>query len=299
MKYIIDTDPGIDDSIAICMAVRSGLNIIGFTLAPGNIPQVKSSENLKIVQEFLGTNIKMYKGQPDKKKNQETAEYAHGIDGLGYYAFPNKSTKKYERTKAENFIIKSAKKYKDDLTLVCLGSSTNLYNALKKKKSLPKYLKHVIIMGAAYDPEADKQYKDFNIRSNPKAAKLVYETKFDDVKIVTHEMGIEAYIEKDYAKILKKSSDSVSRFIGLISEKYIEFAESRHGTPGIESPDPITISSIIDPSIVKFKPCDIKIVTKGEDKGEAKITFNDESTKQIAVSCNVAKYRKLFKSIFN
>ena len=121
------------------MAVRGGLDIIGFTLAPGNIPQVKSSENLKIVQEFLGTNIKMYKGQPDKKTNQETAEYAHGVDGLGYYAFPSKSNKKYERTKAENFIIKSAKKYKDDLTLVCLGSSTNLYNALKKKKSLKKF----------------------------------------------------------------------------------------------------------------------------------------------------------------
>jgi len=298
MKYIIDTDPGIDDSIAICMAVRCNLNIIGFTLARGNIPQVKSSENLKIVQEFLGTNIKMYKGKPDQKRSQETAEYAHGIDGLGYYVFPGKSTKKFQRTKAENFIIKSARKYKDDLTLVCLGSLTNLYNALKKDKNLTKYLKHVIIMGAAYDPKAEKQYKDFNIRSNPRAAKFVYETNFDDMKIVTHEMGLKNYIEKEYADVLKKSEDKVSRFIGLISEKYIEFGEQAHGTPGIESPDPITIASIVDPSIITFKPCDIKIIVTGDDKGVCEITFNEESNHYIAVRSDVKKYREFFKSIF-
>ena len=63
MKYIIDTDPGIDDSIAIAMAVKNNLDIIGFTLASGNIPQVKSEKNLKVVQEILGTNIKMYKNK--------------------------------------------------------------------------------------------------------------------------------------------------------------------------------------------------------------------------------------------
>ena len=67
MKYIIDTDPGIDDSIAIAMAVKNNLDIIGFTLASGNIPQVKSEKNLKVVQEILGTNIKMYKGEPEKE----------------------------------------------------------------------------------------------------------------------------------------------------------------------------------------------------------------------------------------
>lgn len=299
MKYIIDTDPGIDDSIAICMAVKSKMDIIGFTLAPGNIPQEKSQKNLKIIQEFLGTNIKMYKGEPDNLKKQETAEYAHGIDGLGYYVFPDISKKKYERTKAENFIIKSAKKYKDNLTLICLGSSTNLYNAIRKEKNLPKYLKHVVIMGAAYDPEAKKQYKDFNIRSNPKAAKLVYETKFDDVKIVTHEVGLHTYIEKEYVKTLKNSNDLISRFIGLISEKYIEFGESAHKTPGIESPDSATIASIIDPSMIKFEPCDIKIISTGEDKGEARVTIKEKSNYMIATSCDLEKYRKMFKEMFH
>lgn len=298
MKYIIDTDPGIDDAIAICMAVKSNLNIIGFTLANGNVGQDKSSRNLIHIQDILGTNIKMYKGEKEKPGSHEIAEYAHGKDGLGYYTYPDISNKKYERTKAENFIIKSARKYKDDLTLICLGSLTNLSNALKKDKNLTKYLKHVVIMGAAYDPKKDEQYKDFNIRSNLKAAKLVYETPFDDVKIVTHEVGLKSFIEKKYIENLKNSSDKVSRFIYLISEKYMDFAKERHGTNGLESPDPVTIASILDSSIVKFKPCEVKIVSRGENKGESKITIKEDSTHMISISSDIKKYRELFKSIF-
>ena len=49
MKYIIDTDPCIDDAIAIAMAIRNNLDIIGFTLASGNIPAYKSEKNLKVI----------------------------------------------------------------------------------------------------------------------------------------------------------------------------------------------------------------------------------------------------------
>ena len=53
MKYIIDTDPGIDDAIAIMLGVRNNLDIIGFTMASGNIPLEKSINNLKVIEDFL------------------------------------------------------------------------------------------------------------------------------------------------------------------------------------------------------------------------------------------------------
>ena len=42
MKYIIDTDPGIDDAIGIMLGVKNNLDIIGFTLATGNIAEEKA-----------------------------------------------------------------------------------------------------------------------------------------------------------------------------------------------------------------------------------------------------------------
>ena len=115
MKYIIDTDPGVDDAIAIMLGIKNKLDVIAFTLASGNIQASKSEKNIKIIQEFLGTNIKMYRGKKENKCNHETAEYAHGKDGLGYAVFTDSMIKgKFSKMKAEDLIIKASKKYKDD-----------------------------------------------------------------------------------------------------------------------------------------------------------------------------------------
>ena len=145
MKYIIDTDPGVDDAIAIMLGIKNKLDVIAFTLASGNIPASKSEKNIKIIQEFLGTNIKMYRGKKENKCNHETAEYAHGKDGLGYAVFTDSMIRgKFSKMKAEDLIIKASKKYKDDLTIICLGPLTNIANALKKDPKLAYRVKHLV-----------------------------------------------------------------------------------------------------------------------------------------------------------
>ncbi len=294
MKYIIDTDPGIDDAIAIMLGIKNNLDIIGFTLASGNIPVEKSEKNLKIIQEFLKTDIKMYKGKIENKCNHETAEYAHGKDGLGYAVFPDFSKKKFEKMSAEDFIIKASKKYKDNLTLICFGPLTNLANAIKKDKNLHKRLKHVLIMGTTYNPDEKEPYMEFNVNVDPASANLVFETDFSDVKVVTHEIGVKSFVEKDYVLQLKDSNDLVSRFVGLISEKYMEFSYDHYGTVGLGTPDPTTIASIIDPMIVKFEPCVVKI----ERNGQCHITLTDESNFMISTDFDLERFRKVFKNTF-
>ena len=299
MKYIIDTDPGIDDAIAIIMGVKNNLDIIGFTLASGNIPVEKSEKNLKIIQEFLNTNIKMYKGSKENKCNHETAEYAHGKDGLGYAVFPDFSKKKFEKTKAEDFIIKASKKYKDDLTILCFGPLTNLANAIKKDPKLVNRLKHVVIMGTTYDPESKEPYIEFNVSVDPVSAKVVFESNFSDIKVVTHEIGVKSFVEKDYVLNLRNSDDLVSRFVGEIAQKYIEFSYDHYGTIGLGTPDPTTIASIIDPKIIKFEPCNVEIVSEGDKKGECHVTLTDKSNIMVSTSFDLEKFRGVFKDTFN
>lgn len=299
MKYIIDTDPGIDDAIAIMMGVRNKLDIIGFTLASGNIPAYKSEKNLKVIQEFLGSNIKMYRGSKENKCNHETAEYAHGKDGLGYAVFPDFSKKRFEKMSAEDFIIKSSKKYKDDLTMICFGPLTNLAYAIKKDKNLVKRLKHVLVMGTTYNPDEKEPYLEFNVNVDPASARFVFNTPFEDIKVVTHEIGVKSFIEKDYVLGLRESDDLVSRFVGLISEKYIEFSYEHYGTVGLGTPDPTTIASIIDPNIIKFSYCDVDIVSRGKDKGECHITLTNKSNVMVSTDFDLERFRKVFKDTFN
>lgn len=293
MKYIIDTDPGVDDAVAIMMAVKNNLDIKGFTLVSGNVPYEKSENNLKIIQDFLNTNIKMYKGVKNDAIKTVSAEHVHGKDGLGYCVFPE-SKRKYEKLSAEDYIIKASKKYKDDLTLVCLGPLTNLANAIKKDKKLPGRIKHLIIMGATYDPGATEDYIEFNVSVDPEASKLVFESDFEDIKLITHEIGVKAFIEKSYIDKLRNSEDIISRFIASISQKYIEFNQETFNISGLCCPDPSTISSIVDESIIEYKPCSV-IMT---DKNTTHVDLVDESNIKVAVKINLEKFREIFKKTF-
>ncbi len=298
MKYIIDTDPGIDDALAILLGVRNHLDIIGFTLASGNIPVEKSEKNLKIIQDFLDSNIKMYKGTVTHDCNHETAEYAHGKDGLGYAVFPDTNTRHLEKMSAEDFMIKASKKYKDDLTIVCFGPLTNLAKAIKKDQGLTNRIKHVLIMGATYDPEEKEPYIEFNINGDPEAARTVFEAPFEDIKVVTHEIGVQSFIEKDYVENLRNSDHLLSRFVALISEKYMEFCYDHYGTIGLGAPDPTTIATIIDPEIVKFEPAKVKIMTHGSERGQSKVELTDKSNIMVSTDFDIEKFRKLFKKTF-
>lgn len=298
MKYIIDTDPGIDDAIAIIMGIKHKLDVIGFTLATGNVELEKSENNLKVIEDFLETNIPIFNGEIKNASNKETAEYAHGISGLGYAVFPKNKTRRIEKMSAEDFIIKASKKYKNELTLVCLGPLTNLANAIRKDKSLPKRIKKLVVMGATYDPEATKVYKEFNIKIDPSAANLVFNSPFEEIKVITHEVGVKSFVEKEYVENLKNSRELISRFVGLIAEKYIEFSYDHYGTIGLGTPDPMTIASILDETIITFEPFKIEVVTDGEDAGNSFATKVDKSNILLSTKFDLEKFRTLFKDTF-
>lgn len=298
MKYIIDTDPGIDDAIAIMLAKKNNLDILGFTLSSGNIELSKAENNLKVIMNVLNIKADIHKGFHQNKLNESTAEFAHGKDGLGYTVFP-KMGKKVSKVFAEDFIIKASKKYKDNLTLICLGPLTNLACALKKDKKLAKRLKHVVIMGATYAPNSSEKYKEFNVTIDPKAAKIVFESQIEDIRVVTHELGVKSFIEREYIDNLKYSEDRHSRFLNMIAEKYMDFSYEHYGTVGLGTPDPTTIASIISDDIVKFCPATIDVVSTGDNRGECNVSLTDKSNILISVDFDLEKFRELFKKTFS
>ena len=294
MKYIVDTDPGIDDAIAIMLGIKNNLDIIGFTIASGNIPVPKCENNLKIIEDFLNVNIPIYRGKKKNECNQEYAEFAHGKDGLGYAVFPFNKHRKIERTYAENFIIKASKKYKKDLTIICLGPLTNLANAIKKDKNLPQRINKIVVMGTSYNPYTKNKYIEFNVKIDPQAARSIFSAPFDHIEVITHEIGIKSYIEKDYINSLHDSDDITCRFLSNIAQKYIEFSFEHYRTLGLGTPDPTTIASIIDPSIITYVPAKIEI----NDKCECNITRLPESNLMISRDFDLDKFRELFKKTF-
>lgn len=288
MKYIIDTDPGIDDAIAIMLGVKNNLNIIGFTLATGNVDPDNSENNLKVIEDVLGIDTKIYKGEIINTSNAG-APFAHGDDGLGNI-FHEKIDRDVEKKSAEDFIIESVNKNENDITIICLGPLTNLAHAIEKDSSIIKKISKVVIMGTSYDPDATIVYNEFNISVDKDAARKVLSSNIKEIKLVTHEVGVDSFIEKDYIDSLKDSNDEVSKFVNKIAQKYIEFTKEYNHIIGLSTPDPTTIASVIDESIVTFDPC--KVDT------DFNITLTEKSNIYVSTDFNLEKFRKLFKDTF-
>ena len=291
MKYIIDTDPGIDDALAIMLGYLNHLDIIGFTLATGNIEKEKSKNNLKVIQKVLNSNIKMYEGTNSNIPNSYAA-FAHGEDGLGNTFFPEIDMP-FEEISAEDFIISKADELENNLTIICLGPLTNLANALKRRPDIASKIAEVVIMGTSYSTDIANKYEEFNIKIDPLSASLVLSSPFKKIRCVTHEIGVKSYIEINDIEKLTTSNKTVSKFAYMIAQKYIEFTKEHNHIIGLSTPDPTTMASVIDESIVTFKPCNLKI-----NGNYTVITLTEKSNIYVSVDFNLQKFRELFMKTF-
>ncbi|XP_028074384.1 uridine nucleosidase 1-like isoform X6 [Camellia sinensis] len=158
-KIIIDTDPGIDDSVAIFMAFQTPqLEVLGLTTIFG-YPDVPVAE---------GSPEPLKGGTPD------VAYFIHGLDGLGDTNLPPPKSKKIEKTASE-FLVDMVSEYPGQVSILALGPLTNLALAVKKDSSFASKVKRVVILGGSFfalgnvNPAAEA-----NIYGDPEAAEIVF-----------------------------------------------------------------------------------------------------------------------------
>lgn len=176
-NIIIDTDPGVDDAIAILMALhRPELNVIGLTTTFGNVHVAQASENaFKLLEIAKRTEIPVAQGlsQPLEGSFLSPADFVHGADGFGNAQF-SKSNRLIHSLSAAEFILQQSEKYDGDLSIVTLGPLTNLAQALKLDSTLPKRIQQVVVMGGAFNHEGNvSPVAEANIYNDPLATDLV------------------------------------------------------------------------------------------------------------------------------
>ena len=131
-RVIIDTDPGVDDALALLLAMRSPeLKIEGITPVAGNVPLELTLPNALRMVEIAGrTDIPVAAGaKAPLMRRLVSAAYAHGENGLGGAAFPEPRTKPVDKP-APEFIRQIVRKYPHEVTLITIGPLTNIATAL-------------------------------------------------------------------------------------------------------------------------------------------------------------------------
>ena len=177
-KVIFDTDPGVDDAMALYFALaHPDIEIVGITTVFGNVTVQQATENALYLTRLAGFATPVAQGTPVplSKAPGSPPGFIHGDDGLGNLPSRHAITGAAENCSAAEYIVKMARAHPGELTLVAVAPLGNLGLALKIEPNLPKLLKQVVLMaGTITEPGNVSPVAEANVWNDPDAADLVF-----------------------------------------------------------------------------------------------------------------------------
>ncbi|MEM7127585.1 MAG: nucleoside hydrolase [Chloroflexota bacterium] len=269
-KIIIDTDPGVDDAMAILFAFNSPeVEVIGLTTIFGNVTTDLGTQNgLRIVELAQHPQIPVAHGsdRPLYIPLDGIADFVHGHDGLGNTNQPPPAGQPDSRSAAQ-FIVEMVMSNPGEITLVPIGPLTNLALALAIEPKIVQNVVDVVLMGGAATVNGNvNPAAEANIAHDPHAADLVFNAGWP-VTMVGLDVTEQVIMEEAYLRGLKDNGGRSAAFIWDITRFYQNFHFQAIGLEGLHTHDPSAIAYVIDPSLFTTIQGGIRVITEGVATG--------------------------------
>jgi len=264
MHAIIDTDPGVDDALAILLALNSPeLKVEALTVVPGNVEAWQGLENaLKLVSLANRCDIPVAGGaQHPLNQKLITAQYWHGKNGFADVELPAAKCKADSRF-GPDLIIELVHKYPHDITLIPVGPLTNIALAVSKDPSIVPLVKNIVIMGGSITGGNVDGAAEANIYNDPEAAAIVFNAGWM-VTMVGSDVGERTIITRKHLDELRKMHGPESDFVYKLADFYLTRSE-KSGYSGAAMYDPLAVGTAMDPTLVTLKDMHVDVETKGE-----------------------------------
>lgn len=250
-KLIIDTDCGIDDAIAIMMAIsRRDLEVVGITTVSGNTYVDQVTDNvLRLLSYFGRENIPVFKGATVPLiQRLSKGEKIHGENGLGGVILPE-TDKKEERIKAPDAIFKLARE-NEGLTIVTLGPLTNIAMAINLYPELKNYVKEIVSMGGALERGNVTRFAEFNFYQDPEAVQFVLNSNIPMTIVPWDPVANSMFLEDELKEFIDRNSNAGKLLLDLVQTP-MNFIERFYGVRGVVFPDPMTVAYVIDSKVAR------------------------------------------------
>ena len=174
MKLLIDTDPGVDDALAILMA-HAHADVVALSVAAGNVGLAHTVANALKLVEVIGADTPVFAGcSAPLVRPADDAAFVHGLDGFGDTGcLPAARTATAEH--AVQALLRLSHEHAGELVLVAIAPLTNLALALRLDPTLPQRVAKLVIMGGAVTGRGNtaRVPAEFNIAFDPEAAHIV------------------------------------------------------------------------------------------------------------------------------
>lgn len=296
LPLVLDTDPGVDDAVAIALAVRcSSLSVVAITTVFGNVEVERATRNAREVLRQVGVRIPIISGAARPlRRPMRFVRLRHGAEGLGFVRPARPALPEPDRV-AEAIVLLS-RQYAG-LGICCLGPLTNLANALQLDPSLRETLGPVFTMGGAVRARGTHtRWSEFNWWSDPEAAALVLGAGLD-LHLVPVDVSRHMGIPRSAIDTLRAAArqDERARFW---SDALRFYADAQHGPESAEDcvvPDPLAIAIAAEPALVTWQDTRLTVATTSDEFRGAVRETADGARAMIATSVRTADALELVR----
>jgi purine nucleosidase len=253
-RIIIDTDPGIDDSLAILLAVASPeIQLEGLTVVHGNCSTEQGVTNALSVLELAGASQIPVAHGCDLPLVQPSllAPETHGNKGLGYANLSEPGSRPIVQNGCD-FLIEKIMSNPGEITLVAVGPLTNIALAIRQEPRIVQAVKEVFIMGGAMRHEGNTTpLAEFNTYVDPHAAHIVYHSGMP-ITLTPLDVTYQCILLAEDVARLQKIKSPILDFIADATRFYMEFHDEYQGIQGCVINDPLTLALTFTPDLCNY-----------------------------------------------
>ena len=276
-KVIIDCDPGIDDALAIILALKSKeIEVVGITTVSGNVESLQGAKNALKVLKLLGRlDIPVYLGESKPiKRELVTAQDTHGEDGLGE-TFLDEVSSEYIRENGVDFILNTLKN-EENVSIIVLGPLTNLYRAIEKDSETFHRVKEIVSMGGAYKSHGNcSPVAEFNYWVDPHGAREFLKKFNGEFTMVGLDVTREIVLTPNLREMIHQFKDEIGDFIYDITRFYVDFHWEQERTLGCVINDPLAVEYFINRELCEGFKAYVDIACEDISMGQSVVDVAD------------------------
>jgi inosine-uridine nucleoside N-ribohydrolase len=264
-RLILDTDPGLDDALALFLALASPeVQLEAVTTVSGNVHVDLTTHNALTLLELAGrTDIPVARGCDRPLLRQPVfADYVHGQNGLGGVELPRPNLQPLAQH-AVDLIIERVMAAPREITLVPIGPLTNIALALRKEPRIADRVREVVIMGGALrvpgnvTPEAE-----FNIYADPHAAHIVFHAGWP-IRLVSLDVTNKTLLQPEQVQALASNGSPVTRLIQQMVDNFLDTFGRPRGLTAFQMHDPLCLSAAFQPEMITWEPAYVDVELAG------------------------------------
>jgi inosine-uridine nucleoside N-ribohydrolase len=297
-RILIDTDPGIDDAMAILYAIAApDIELVGLSTVFGNVTTGIATRNALQLLELAGVAVPVARGAetPLRRALAPPADFVHGADGFGDVRLPPPSRQADPRP-AARFIAETILENPGEITLVPVGPLTNVALALREAPDIVKAVKKVVVMGGAVRTGGNvNDHAEANIWNDPDAAAEVFAADWP-LTLVGLDVTQSVRCKDHDLDPMRGASPLCGPFLNEAAAFYFRFHEGTRGFTGCYLHDPSALICATHPEWFETVETPLAVTVDGEALGCTREGGNGPS-QRVAIGVDAEAVRQRFLEI--